>query len=151
MLSKAGDPTMVDTHDLQRFVEAQDPVYESVLEELRAGYKYGHWMWYIFPQIQGLGWSMMSKRYAISSKNEAEAYLEHPILGPRLRQCAQLVMNAEGHTIEEIFGYPDDLKFRSCMTLFAEVAGDADIFRAALRKYFDGELDPLTLDILKNK
>jgi uncharacterized protein (DUF1810 family) len=94
---------------------------------------------------------MMSKIYAISSKDEAEAYLEHPILGPRLRQCAQLVMNAEGHIIEEIFGYPDDLKFRSCMTLFAEVAGDSDIFRAALRKYFDGEPDPLTLDILKNK
>jgi uncharacterized protein (DUF1810 family) len=106
-------------------------------------------MWYIFPQIEGLGGSAMSKKYAISSQDEARAYSEHPILGARLRECTQLVLNLEGQTAEQVFPYPDDLKFRSCMTLFERSAADPMIFRTALLKYFGGEGDQLTLDILK--
>ncbi len=110
---------MSDPHDLQRFVDAQNPVFDQVLSELQAGHKRSHWMWFIFPQIRGLGASPMANRYAISSIAEARAYLGHPILGPRLRECTRLVTEIEGRTIAEIFGYPDDLKFRSSMTLFA--------------------------------
>ncbi len=140
---------MDDNFNLQRFVEAQDECYEAVLEELRAGHKQSHWMWYIFPQIAGLGDSIMTAKYAISCLDEAKAYLEHPILGPRLRECTELVLKVEGRTAEEIFSRPDNLKFRSCMTLFEVAASDASIFRSALVKYFGGEPDKLTLNILE--
>jgi uncharacterized protein (DUF1810 family) len=142
---------MKDPHNLQRFVDAQDGIYESVLRELRAGQKRGHWIWYIFPQIQGLGRSATSQEYAIKSQNEAKAYWEHPILGSRLEECTQLVLRVDGRTAEQIFSYPDSLKFRSCMTLFERSATDSTIFRAALLKYFGGESDQLTLDILKKQ
>ena len=141
-----------DPFRLRRFVEAQGQrEYESILEELRSGQKYGHWMWYVFPQIQGLGWSAMSQRYAISGQEEARAYVEHATLGSRLRECTQLVIALDGRRAEQIFPYPDNLKFCSCMTLFAETSTDPGIFRIALNKYFHGESDPLTLDILRKK
>jgi uncharacterized protein (DUF1810 family) len=124
--------------NLQRFIEAQDREYGAVLQELEAGQKRCHWMWYIFPQIQGLGESAMSRKYAISSRNEARAYWEHPILGSRLRECTKLVMNMEGSTAEQIFSYTDSLKFRFCMTLFERSATDSTIFSSALLKYFGG-------------
>lgn len=135
---------------LERFVAAQDPIIERVRSELRAGRKASHWMWFVFPQIQGLGHSPMAQRFAIASRAEAEAYLAHPLLGPRLRECARLVNEIEGRTIEEIFGHPDYLKFRSSMTLFARVGAEHRVFEDALRKYFSGEYDPLTLDRLGN-
>ena len=136
---------------LQRFLDAQADHYESVLRELRSGRKATHWMWYIFPQIRGLGSSTMSERYAISGRAEAVAYLEHAILGPRLTECTQLVVDVQGRSVEEIFSYPDDLKFRSSMTLFAETANDPRLFRAALDKYYRGQPDSLTLDILRRQ
>jgi uncharacterized protein (DUF1810 family) len=137
-----------DVHHLQRFLDAQAPVYGRVLSELRRGRKASHWMWFIFPQVQGLGNSEMARRYAISGLEEAKAYLRHPLLGARLRECSGLVVAIEGSSIEEIFGYPDDLKFRSSMTLFAHATAGNEIFSAALQKYFDGESDPLTLQRL---
>jgi uncharacterized protein (DUF1810 family) len=139
---------MNDVFDLQRFIKAQEPAYGLVVAELKGGQKRGHWMWYIFPQMQGLGGSAMSQKYAISCRNEAKAYSEHPILGSRLRECTDLVLSANVHTVEQIFDYPDNLKFRSCMTLFGESAVEPNIFRAALLKYFGGNPDQLTLDIL---
>jgi uncharacterized protein (DUF1810 family) len=136
---------MTAIKDLQRFVDAQKPVFDQVCAELGQGQKRGHWMWFIFPQLAGLGHSDMAVKYAIASREQAEAYLEHPILGPRLRQCTQLVLNVEGRTIHQILGYPDDLKFRSSMTLFAHATADNQIFQDALHKYFAGEPDPLTL------
>ena len=137
-----------DEYDLQRFVEAQDGVYEQALRELRAGRKTSHWMWFVFPQIEGLGYSSMAQRYAIAGRAEAEAYLRHPVLGPRLRECTALVNAVEGRTLHEIFGSPDDMKFRSSMTLFAACTGDASMFQAALDKYCGGERDPMTLERL---
>jgi len=139
---------MTDDYNLQRFLDAQEPVYDTVLDELRAGRKYNYWIWFIFPQIAGLGRSGMAQRFAIASLHEAKAYLQHPVLGPRLRECTQLVLNVEGRSAEEIFGYPDHLKFRSCMTLFLTAATDNTLFNAALLKYFDGKPDQLTLDLL---
>ena len=136
---------MTDPHNLQRFVEAQNPVYEQVRMELRKGQKDRHWMWFIFPQLRGLGHSEMANKFGISSRQEAEAYLEHPILGSRLRECTQLVNNVHNRSINQIFGYPDNLKFRSSMTLFASVTSDNQVFKDALKKYFGGELDPFTL------
>ncbi len=136
---------MDDRFHLQRFVDAQEPVYESVLEELRAGRKRSHWMWFIFPQIAGLGHSSMAQRYALSSLDEAVAYLGHPVLGPRLRECATVVARIEDRSIADILGAPDDLKFRSSMTLFAQAAPDEPIFADGLRRYFAGEPDPQTL------
>jgi uncharacterized protein (DUF1810 family) len=140
---------MEDIYNLQRFVTAQDPVFEQVVKELAAGQKWSHWMWYIFPQIKGLGHSAMAQKFAISSKAEAQAYLAHPVLGSRLRQCTQLVLDVQGRSIEQIFYSPDDLKFRSSMTLFIASTTDHDLFRKALEKYFRGKPDQLTLDILK--
>lgn len=137
-----------DPFNLQRFVDAQNPVYERVCSELRSGRKQSHWMWFMFPQITGLGHSHQAKKFAISSRAEAQAYLQHPVLGPRLRACSQLVTLIEGKTIQQIFGSPDDLKFRSSMTLFTCVAVDHQVFDAALNKYFNGERDRLTLDRL---
>jgi uncharacterized protein (DUF1810 family) len=133
---------------LERFVHAQEPVIGRVLEELRAGSKTSHWMWFVFPQIQGLGHSATAQHFAIASRAEAEAYLHHPILGPRLRECTRLVNEVEGRSVEQIFGYPDDLKFRSSMTLFAHATADNQVFVDAVRKYFGGEYDPMTLDRL---
>jgi uncharacterized protein (DUF1810 family) len=134
--------------DLQRFVDAQSPVYDEVCVELRNGHKRGHWIWFIFPQLRGLGRSDMATAYGIASRQEATAYLDHTVLGPRLRECARLVNLVEGRAIGEIFTYPDDLKFRSSMTLFASVASGNEVFRDALDKYFGGEPDPLTLYLL---
>jgi uncharacterized protein (DUF1810 family) len=132
-------------YDLGRFVEAQTGVYDQVTRELREGRKRSHWIWFIFPQIAGLGHSSMAQRYAITSLDEAKAYLADPVLGPRLRECTELVNAIEGRDIGAILGYPDDLKFRSSMTLFAHAAPDEPLFRGALEKYFAGEEDGLTL------
>jgi uncharacterized protein (DUF1810 family) len=137
-----------DPYDLQRFVEAQNGCFEKVCTELREGNKRSHWMWFIFPQLKGLGRSPMAVRYAISSRQEAQAYLEHSILGPRLRHCTELVLSVEGRSVEQIFGTPDDLKFRSSMTLFANAASENTVFKDALQKYFAGEPDSLTIDCL---
>jgi len=139
---------MDDPYRLQRFVAAQGPVYERVVAELRQGRKASHWMWFIFPQIAGLGHSATAREFAISSRAEAEAYLRHPILGPRLRECTRLVTEIEGRSAREIFGSPDDLKFRSSMTLFAEAAPQERLFATALQQYFNGEVDLLTIEKL---
>ena len=136
---------MSDTHNLQRFVAAQAPVYPRVVTELRAGRKQSHWMWFIFPQIEGLGFSAMAQRYAVRSRAEAVAYLDHPVLGPRLRECTQLVNAVTGRDIGDILGSPDDMKFRSSMTLFARVTADNADFVAALHKYYNGEFDAATI------
>jgi uncharacterized protein (DUF1810 family) len=138
----------VDPFNLQRFLEAQNTYFERVRSELKDGSKRGHWIWFIFPQIKGLGHSPMAQKFAISSRDEAEAYLAHPILGSRLRECTELVNLIEGRSIGEIFGNPDDLKFRSCMTLFAHATRDNQIFVDALQKYCGGKFDPLTLERL---
>ncbi len=139
---------MTDDYNLQRFITGQEPIYHTVLAELRAGRKSSHWIWFIFPQIAGLGHSAMAQQFAITSINEAKAYLQHAILGPRLRECTQLVLNVEGRSTEEIFGYLDHLKFRSCMTLFLTAATDNTLFTSVLLKYFDGQPDQKTLDLL---
>ena len=139
---------MTDAYNLHRFLDAQGRVYDTVLSELRAGRKSSHWIWFIFPQIAGLGHSGMAQQFAIASLAEARAYLQHPTLGPRLRECTQLVLNVNGRRVEEIFGYPDYLKFRSCMTLFLTAATDNTIFKDVLLKYFDGKPDTLTLNLL---
>jgi uncharacterized protein (DUF1810 family) len=139
---------MNDSYDLQRFVKAQDRVFDQVRDELRAGRKQSHWIWFIFPQIRGLGSSSTSVFYAISSRAEAEAYLDHEVLGPRLRECTKLVLDVQARSGEQIFGHVDDLKFRSSMTLFAQVAADNQIFMDALNKYAVAEMDPATLERL---
>lgn len=136
---------MADPFHLQRFVEAQAPVYERVCAELKNGRKQSHWMWFIFPQIAGLGHSAMAQRYAISSLREAEAYLKHDVLGPRLLECTTLLLQADGKSAHAILGSPDDMKFRSCMTLFAHAAPEEQVFRAAIDKYFDGNEDQSTI------
>jgi len=138
---------LADRYNLERFVRAQDPVYDEVCSELRDGYKRTHWMWFIFPQIKGLGHSPTANLFAITSLEEAKAYLNHPILGARLRECTRLVILVEGRNIHDIFGYPDDMKFRSSMTLFAQTT-DNQIFKDTLTKYFDGNPDPKTLELL---
>lgn len=140
---------MADPFNLERFVSAQAAVYPQVLVELRAGEKRGHWIWFIFPQMKGLGHSSQSEFYGIGSLEEAMAYLRHPVLGPRLTECARLVNLVENRPIQRILGYPDDLKFCSSMTLFARAAADAAVFNEALKKYFGGEGDPLTLAPLR--
>jgi uncharacterized protein (DUF1810 family) len=138
-----------DPYHLQRFVDAQRAVFERVCAELSAGKKNGHWMWFIFPQLEGLGHSQTATRFAISSRQEAAAYLQHRVLGPRLRKCSRLVILLEGLSISEIFAHPDDKKFRSSMTLFANIASDNQVFTDALQKYFAGEPDRLTIERLK--
>ena len=129
-------------------MRAQGPVFEQVCSELQNGVKIGHWMWFIFPQLKGLGRSEMSVEFAISSLEEAQAYLEHPVLGPRLKECTRLVLLVEGSSVTEIFGRPDDMKFRSSMILFAEASSEDDVFAKALEKYFKGVPDRLTLEKL---
>jgi uncharacterized protein (DUF1810 family) len=136
---------MTDPFNLQRFVDAQNPVIKQVQAELQRGAKAGHWMWFIFPQIEGLGHSSMAQKFGISSRAEAEAYLEHPILGPRLIECTRLVNLVEGRSVEEIFGDIDTMKFRSSMTLFVQVADDNAVFADALKKHFAGRPDLQTL------
>lgn len=138
---------MTDLFDLDRFVRAQDPVYRDVQGELARGRKQTHWMWFVFPQIAGLGLSAMSRRYAIGSGAEAVAYLAHPLLGARLVECTRLVLAVEGRTINAILGAPDDAKFRSSMTLFSAVSDDP-VFDQAIARYFAGERDAATLEIL---
>ena len=135
--------------DLQRFVDAQAPVIDRVRKELASGRKRSHWMWYVFPQIAGLGRSTTALRYAIASLEEARAYLAHPILGPRLKECTNLVLHIEGRSAEAIFAHPDDLKFQSSMTLFAYAAPREKLFADALQKYFAGRRDGATLDLLE--
>jgi len=139
---------MNDPFNLQRFVDAHESVYGRVCSELRAGRKASHWMWFIFPQIAGLGHSATARRFAISSREEAIAYLEHPVLGPRLQECSRLATHVDGGSAHEMFGSPDDLKFRSSMTLFASVAKDNQVFMDALNKFYAGELDSATLRLL---
>jgi uncharacterized protein (DUF1810 family) len=136
---------MDDRFQLQRFVDAQQHVYEAVLKELRAGRKRSHWMWFIFPQISGLGRSATAQTFALSSLAEAAAYMAHPTLGPRLRECSVLVAGIEERSVDEIFDYPDDLKFHSSMTLFSQAAPQEPIFAACLQKYFGGQPDPRTM------
>ncbi len=140
---------MNDTFRLQRFVDAQALVYDTVRTELEAGCKRSHWMWFVFPQVQGLGSSATSRRFAIASLDEARAYLAHPVLGPRLTECTRLVNAIEGKSASQIFGTPDDIKFRSSMTLFAQASAHPEAFDAALRKYYGGEPDERTLELLE--
>ena len=135
-------------YDLQRFVDAQQGSYAAALAELRAGHKRSHWMWYVFPQIAGLGHSEMARRYAIRSGDEAAAYLAHPVLGPRLRECAAAVAMHGERSANDIFGHPDDLKFHSSTTLFADVAPDEAIFQDCLDRFFDGAPDAATIERL---
>jgi uncharacterized protein (DUF1810 family) len=137
-----------DPYHLQRFVDAQNPVFEEVCSELCGGRKESHWMWFVFPQLKGLGRSWMAEEFGISSLAEAEAYLQHAILGPRLRECTRLVNSVEGRSVEQIFGSIDSMKFRSSMTLFAQVSPGNEIFVSALEKYFEGKADRRTLELL---
>jgi uncharacterized protein (DUF1810 family) len=139
---------MPDPHDLGRFIEAQAPAIAQARAEIAAGRKASHWMWFVFPQIAGLGSSPIAQRYAIASAEEARAYLAHPVLGSRLRDLTELACEVEDRSALEVFGSPDDLKFRSCMTLFHAVAPQESVFRAALVRFFGGEEDARTLEIL---
>ena len=139
---------MTDPFNLQRFVDAQAPVYAEVLDELGAGAKTTHWMWFVFPQLKELGKSPLAKKYGIASLAEALAYLEHPLLGQRLLECTERMLALQGKTALEILGNPDDLKFRSCMTLFMAAKPDLPIWDAALRKYFGGKGDAATVALL---
>lgn len=138
-----------DPFDLSRFVKAQDSVYDRVLLELKNGRKSSHWMWFVFPQIDGLGHSSTTKYYAIKSVEEARRYLQHPVLGKRLRECCETILALEGLSASRIFGYPDDMKLKSSMTLFASVAESGSVFTRVLEKYFQGARDERTVDLLK--
>lgn len=139
------EAALTDRYNLQRFVDAQRPVYECVVAELSSGRKHSHWMWFVFPQLEGLGRSAMAQRYAIADLEQACAYLAHPLLGARLRQCSTLVAGIDGRAIGAIFAAPDELKFHSSMTLFARAAPHEAIFDACLRKYYAGQPDAATL------
>jgi uncharacterized protein (DUF1810 family) len=134
-----------DPYDLQRFIDAQQPVFDAVRSELMAGHKRTHWMWFIFPQLRGLGRSHMAHHYGIASLGEASAYVQHPLLGSRLLECTRWVNQATGRSVAQIFGSPDDLKFHSSMTLFARATADNETFQTALRIFFGGQEDRLTL------
>ncbi len=148
-MTKPDGTTVRDPFDLNRFTAAQDGVYGGVLAELKSGRKRSHWMWFIFPQIDGLGHSPTAMYYAIKNMAEARAYLDHPVLGARIRECAEAVLAVEGRPASDIFGYPDDMKLKSSMTLFAAVAEDLDsVFNRVLDKYYGGGKDSSTLRIL---
>jgi uncharacterized protein (DUF1810 family) len=134
---------------LDRFLQAQEPVWPKVQNELKVGKKRTHWMWFVFPQFKGLGRSEMAERYAIQSIAEAKAYLAHPVLGSRLRECSQTLLDLETSSALAVFGTPDDLKLRSCMTLFNAASGDELVFQAVLQKFFDGRADEMTMDLLR--
>ncbi len=138
-----------DPHNLRRFVEAQEQTYEQALSELRTGRKRSHWMWYVFPQFDGLGISSTSRRYSLKSVAEARAYLAHPLLGPRLVECAETLLRADGLSATEIFGSPDDLKLRSCATLFACMSPQDSVFHQIIDKYFQGDGDDRTRDLIE--
>lgn len=147
---RPNDPSSLDDpFDLARFVSAQQSHYATALVELRAGRKRTHWMWFVFPQVRGLGASSTSVHYAIGSREEARSYLDHPVLGPRLRECAGAILAVEGRTASDIFGYPDVLKLKSSMTLFAEVEGPGSAFERVLAKYYGGRRCERTLEILR--
>jgi uncharacterized protein (DUF1810 family) len=150
MIMKAANGTVGagDPHNLERFVQAQEQSYERALSEIRSGRKQSHWMWYIFPQFEGLGASQTSKRYSVKSVAEAEAYLAHPVLGPRLEECAEAALRVEGLSAVDIFGSPDDLKLRSCATLFACVSSEGSVFHRLIGKYFHGRRDETTLRLI---
>ena len=137
-----------DPYDLRRFVDAQNSCFESVCSELKDGFERGHWIWFIFPQLAGLGRSPTAARFAISSLAEAQAYLDHDVLGPRLRECTHLVNSTEGRSVDDIFGWPDNLKVRSSMTLFARATPDNAEFLRLLEKFYGGEQDPATVALL---
>jgi len=139
-----------DPFELRRFVEAQEGVYAQALAELKGGRKRSHWMWFVFPQFDGLGFSSTAKHYAIKSLDEARAYLAHPLLGPRLRECADALLTVEGRSATEILGSPDDLKLRSCATLFAQITPNDSPFAQLLRKYYQNQPDAKTLQLLKS-
>ena len=139
----------MEEFDLSRYIDAQEGVYGSALAELRKGKKQGHWMWFIFPQIAGLGRSDMSKRYAIASLDEARAYLKHKVLGPRLEECSRAIIDLHGKSARKIFGETDEMKLRSSATLFAEASGPGSVFHEVLQKYFNGEHDSKSLDLLR--
>jgi uncharacterized protein (DUF1810 family) len=141
---------MNDPFDLKRFLDAQHNIYDEVLAELRQQRKTGHWMWFIFPQIKGLGLSPISQRFAIQSLQEATAYLDHPILGPRLLECTQVLLLARDKPIRQVLGTPDDMKFRSSMTLFAQATTTNHLFVESIDAHFDGKFDDLTLNILRD-
>jgi len=141
--------TLDDPHDLERFLAAQAPIYEEIIRELKAGRKRTHWMWFIFPQFDGLGHSSTAKHFAIKSLAEAFAYIDHPVLGRRLLECSRLVGAVEGRSVSDIFGFPDNMKFRSSMTLFAQAGKERDVFEGLIAKYFAGEPDQATLDIIR--
>jgi len=143
ILDADGDP-----HDLARFVEAQERDFVRALSEIASGQKRSHWMWYVFPQVDGLGSSAMSRHYAIKSLAEAEAYLRHPVLGPRLRQCAEAVLAVDGRSAHDIFGSPDDMKLRACATLFARVSPDGSVFHRVIDTFWQGAPDAKTLALL---
>jgi uncharacterized protein (DUF1810 family) len=143
-----GDSRDGDRFELERFTRGQEGIFERALGELKGGQKRSHWMWFIFPQIAGLGHSSTSRYYAIKSRGEADAYLNHPVLGPRLVECAEALLAIEGRTASAIMGYPDDLKLRSCMTLFERVAGPGSVFSRVLEKYYAGGRDERTLRLL---
>ena len=141
----------LSTPGLQRFVQAQEPVYAEVCAELQAARKRTHWMWFIFPQLKGLGQSDTARYFGIDSLEEALAYWRHPVLGQRLKECAELVLHSTGTSAHEIFGTPDEAKLRSCMTLFAEVAGDEPVFRQVLQRFFEGKPDSRTYAIVQQQ
>jgi uncharacterized protein (DUF1810 family) len=138
-----------DPYNLARFVEAQEEDYEQALSEIRGGRKRSHWMWYMFPQFEGLGSSWTSQRYSVKSEAEAEAYLAHPVLGPRLVECAEAALRVDGRSAREIFGSPDDMKLRSCATLFASVSSADSVFHRLIDKYFHGKRDDRTLELMR--
>jgi uncharacterized protein (DUF1810 family) len=148
MANKSVEGNADDPHNLNRFVQAQEDDYAQALTEIKSGRKQSHWMWYIFPQFDGLGFSSMSKRYSIKSVAEAEAYLRHPALGPRLLECSEAALGVEGHSAFEIFGSPDDMKLSSCATLFACVSPAGSVFDRILDKYFQGVRDDRTLHLM---
>jgi uncharacterized protein (DUF1810 family) len=148
MANSAKNDVEGDSHNLDRFVEAQQHYYEQALAEMRGGRKRSHWMWYIFPQCEGLGSSPMSRRYSVKSRAEAEAYLNHPVLGPRLRTCMEAVLEVKGRSAREIFGSPDDMKLQSCATLFACVSTPGSVFHQVLHKYFQNRHDHNTTRLM---
>ena len=137
-----------DPYNLIRFVQAQEEDYERALSEIQDGRKHSHWMWYIFPQFEGLGFSSIAKLYSIKSVAEAEAYLSHPVLGPRLKECTGAALSVEGRSAYDIFGFPDEMKLKSCATLFAYVSPIGSVFESLIGKYFQGECDQNTLRLL---
>jgi uncharacterized protein (DUF1810 family) len=143
---RSGKPQ--DTHNLSRFVQAQEDVYAEALAEIKSGRKQSHWMWFIFPQFEGLGFSSTSRRFSIKSLAEAEAYLQHPTLGPRLLECCEAALGVEGRSALEVFGSPDDMKLWSCATLFVCVSPAGSVFDRVLDKYFEGQRDDRTLRLI---